>query len=63
MTEQRQREVLSQLKEEFVKNSYETFIDDEEDISLKALINLLGKEELGAAIMELSFSDDEGLKL
>ena len=62
MTEQRQREVLSRLKEEFIKNSYETFIDDEEDISLKALINLLGKEELGAAIMELSFSDDEGLK-
>lgn len=62
MTEQRQREILSQLKEEFIKNSYEAYIDDSADISLKALINLLGKEELGAVIMELSFSDDESLK-
>ncbi len=62
MTEQKQKEVLSQLKEEFIKNGYESFIDEDEDLSLKALINLLGKDELGAAVLELSFSDDESLK-
>lgn len=62
MTRQKQKEALSRLEQEFIKNGYEAFIDEQDTVSLKALINLLGKDELGAAIFELSFLEDESLQ-
>lgn len=62
MTKQKQKEVLSELKEEFIKNDYEALVEENDtSISLKVLINLLGKEELGAAIFELDFAEEESL--
>jgi hypothetical protein len=59
MTKKLQKDILFDLRDRFLESGYESVIHEDEGITiLKVLVNMLGEDESGAAILEIMFPDE-----